>query len=246
MSYPRGRIGDMIGKLHSVVLDAPDIKALSSFYGELAGLEQTYTDDEWIMMKGPEGWLLGFQRIDEHVPPRWPDPAYPQQFHLDWLVPDLDAGVSRAESLGATRLGGDGKSWVVLADPAGHPFCLCQGETGDPVKLADVAIDCPDGSSLARFYAELLGLGVTYEGAEGAAAGADGKLTVMFQQIKTYNAPRWPDPAYPQQFHLDVEVADIDEAEPKTLALGATRLPGGGKTFRVYADPAGHPFCLVW
>jgi hypothetical protein len=39
-------------------------------------------------------------------------------------------------------------------------------------------------------------------------------------------------------------VHDIDQAEPKVLALGARRLPGQGSSFRVYADPVGHPFCL--
>ena len=66
----------------------------------------------------------------------------------------------------------------------------------------------------------------------------------MFQRVPSYNAPQWPDPAHPQQFHLDVEVADVEEAEPKLLALGATRLDGEGDNWRVYADPAGHPFCL--
>jgi hypothetical protein len=47
-------------------------------------------------------------------------------------------------------------------------------------------------------------------------------------------------------FHLDIRVAGIDEAEPKVLTLGARRLIGGGADFRVYADPVGHPFCLVW
>jgi hypothetical protein len=47
-------------------------------------------------------------------------------------------------------------------------------------------------------------------------------------------------------FHLDIRVADVDEAEPEVLALGARRLTGGGADFRVYADPVGHPFCLVW
>lgn len=236
----------MIGSLHSIVLDTSDIKGLASFYTELAGLSEHYADDDWIMLESAEGWKLGFQRADDHVPPRWPDPAYPQQFHLDLLVPDREAAVERAIALGATRLPGGGESWTVLADPAGHPFCVCQGEPDSAVKLADVAIDCPDGSALARFYAELLGLEVTYEGAEGAAIGADGRLTVMFQQIEVYNPPQWPDPAHPQQFHLDVRVTDIGEAEPKVLALGARKLPGGGDTFRVYADPVGHPFCLVW
>jgi hypothetical protein len=43
-----------------------------------------------------------------------------------------------------------------------------------------------------------------------------------------------------------VAVDDIEVAEAQVLALGATRLPGGGGDFRVYADPAGHPFCLVF
>jgi hypothetical protein len=57
---------------------------------------------------------------------------------------------------------------------------------------------------------------------------------------------RWPDPQSPQQMHIDVRVEDIDAAEARPLELGARRLEGGGDQFRVYADPAGHPFCLVW
>ena len=56
----------------------------------------------------------------------------------------------------------------------------------------------------------------------------------------------WPDPAYPQQFHLDVTVDDIDAAEAAVLKLGATSLSSGGVNWRVYADPAGKPFCLCW
>lgn len=57
--------------------------------------------------------------------------------------------------------------------------------------------------------------------------------------------PRWPDPERPQQMHLDVRVPDFDEAEAAALRLGAARLDGGGERFRVLADPAGHPFCIV-
>ena len=67
-----------------------------------------------------------------------------------------------------------------------------------------------------------------------------------FQQASDHVPPDRPDPARPQQFHLDVRVADVEEAEPRVLALGARSLPGGGGDFRVYADPVGHPFCLVW
>ena len=65
-------------------------------------------------------------------------------------------------------------------------------------------------------------------------------------QLEDLRPPDWPAPERPQQFHLDVRVADIEEAEPRALALGAQKLPGGGGDFRVYADPVGHPVCLVW
>jgi len=76
--------------------------------------------------------------------------------------------------------------------------------------------------------------------------GEDGAQPVMFQQITDYQAPRWPDPAYPQQFHLDVTVGDVDTAEAAVLKLGATSLSHSGENWRVYADPAGKPFCLCW
>jgi hypothetical protein len=76
--------------------------------------------------------------------------------------------------------------------------------------------------------------------------GQDGAQPVMFQRVTPYTAPRWPDPAFPQQFHLDVTVDDIDRAEQAVLTLGATRLDGEGPNWRVYADPAGKPFCLLW
>ncbi|MER5763004.1 VOC family protein [Streptomyces sp. NPDC002082] len=56
-----------------------------------------------------------------------------------------------------------------------------------------------------------------------------------------------PDPARPQQFHMDFGVADLDQAQERVLAMGATVLDDGSeeRSWRIYADPAGHPFCLV-
>ena len=76
-----------------------------------------------------------------------------------------------------------------------------------------MTLDCPDAKELSTFYAKLLGKPVTYEGEGVAMIGEDGAQPVMFQQIAEYHAPRWPDPAYPQQFHLDVTVDDVDAAE---------------------------------
>lgn len=239
----------MTGSLHSIVIDTPDVRGLSAFYRQLAGWSEADVDDDWVTLMTPAGHRVAFQLAPDHVPPRWPDPKHPQQMHLDFLAPDRSAAVARALELGATQLPGGGETWTVLADPSGHPFCLCDGDV-DSVQLVDLGIDVPDGKGIAPFYAELLGLGVTYEGDEGAAVGADGALTVMFQNVAEYHPPQWPDPAFPQQFHLDIEVDDVDAAEAQALRLGATRLPGGreGGTsgFRVYADPVGHPFCLVW
>lgn len=56
-----------------------------------------------------------------------------------------------------------------------------------------------------------------------------------------------PDPTHPQQMHLDIRVPDPVEAQQNLLALGATRLPAARESrFRVFADPSGHPFCIVF
>ena len=113
--------------------------------------------------------------------------------------------------------------------------------------LHSVVLDAPDAHALATFYADLLGLEVTKGGPGDTWVVVSGQgHRLAFQQAPDLVPPDWPDPARPQQFHLDVYVADVDEAEPRALALGARRLPGGGGDFRVYADPVGHPFCLVW
>lgn len=235
----------MIGTLKTVVLDAPDIGALSAFYAGLAGWKQLYADDDWITMTTADGWRIGLQYAPDHIPPRWPDQAHPQQAHLDLRVPDLEAGTVLAVRLGATVLG-RAEHWHTLADPAGHPFDLCRG-SGDPeTTLMGVMLDCPDAKALAAFYAELLGKPVTYEGDGMAMIGEDGAQPVMFQQVADYVAPSWPDPARPQQVHLDITVDDVATAERAALEIGAVRLPGEGKDWRVFADPAGKPFCLIW
>jgi catechol-2,3-dioxygenase len=235
----------MIGTLRSVVLDASDIAGLARFYRELAGWTQIYADDEWITLTTDDGWRIAFQAAPDHVPPRWPDQAQPQQAHLDLRVPDLDAATARAVELGASLLRRN-ETWHTLADPAGHPFDLCRSADNPKTTLMGVMLDCPDAKALSAFYADLLGKPVTYEGDGVAMIGNDGAQPVLFQQVADYTPPRWPDPAHPQQFHLDVRVDDVEVAERQALAIGATRLPGDGPNWRVYADPAGKPFCLTW
>ena len=109
-----------------------------------------------------------------------------------------------------------------------------------------VIIDCPDPAGLGQFYSELLGLPVTYRSEDFVVvAENDHTSGFAFQLAPDHQPPRWPDPQYPQQMHLDVMVDDLDDAEAAVLELGATKHEHQpGKTFRVFLDPAGHPFCL--
>ena len=231
-------------RLELVALDAPDIESLASFYAELAGGEVVRKVPDWITVRLLSGQEIAFQRAPDHVAPQWPGQEQPQQFHLDLLVDGHEAAAERAVQLGATRLA-DGPTWITLADPAGHPFDLCQRDgTGPAMELFAVTLDAGDAAALAHFYADLLELEVSYEGPEGALV-SGGPTSLMVQQISGYNAPQWPDPSRPQQAHLDILVDDLDAGEKRALSLGAARLDGGGATFRVFADPAGHPFCLT-
>jgi predicted enzyme related to lactoylglutathione lyase len=231
-------------RLDLAIFDAPDIQKVGAFYAELTGWDIVRNDADRFGVRSPDGQEVEFQLAPDHLAPEWPGQERPQQFHLDLQVDDPAQHAERAVKLGATQLA-EASSWITLADPAGHPFDLCQQDGVGPVMaLFAVTIDAPDASALARFYAELTGMAVTYDGAEGALISADGR-NVMFQQIGDYTPPRWPDPAQPQQAHLDLAVEDLDAGEARAVELGATRLDAGGPGFRVFTDPAGHPFCLI-
>jgi catechol 2,3-dioxygenase-like lactoylglutathione lyase family enzyme len=110
-----------------VALDTPDPPRLSAFYCALLGWTVERADEDWITISGGSGARLAFQLAPDHVAPTWPDPAVPQQIHLDLAVDDLAAASAYAESLGARRLSGPEiqEGFVVLLDLSGHPFCLC-------------------------------------------------------------------------------------------------------------------------
>jgi Glyoxalase-like domain len=64
----------------------------------------------------------------------------------------------------------------------------------------------------------------------------------MYRWVQRFTAEyHWPDPAVPQQIHLDIMVEDHATAGPRVPALGATQ----GDREHVYADPVGYPFCLI-
>ena len=109
-------------------------------------------------------------------------------------------------------------------------------------RLHHFVLDCPDPRSLAEFYSRLLGDPITYTSDDWVVVATSSQASgLAFQLAPDHRPPTWPSPAVPQQVHLDVMVEDVEVATPWVLSLGATELDGQD----VFADPAGHPFCLV-
>jgi len=121
--------------LRNVVLDTTDVPRLAEFYRDLLGwsFPDGYDPDDpdWRTLVAPDGFRLGFQRADALAPTTWPDPAVPQQLHLDFLVDsveELEEHHRRALGLGAVvrleRMDDPEEPLRVFTDPAGHTFCL--------------------------------------------------------------------------------------------------------------------------
>ncbi|MFJ9824124.1 VOC family protein [Streptomyces sp. NPDC101160] len=120
--------------------------------------------------------------------------------------------------------------------------------------LQCVVLDCPDVLELAGFYQRLLGGEINRPDPRWAVGDAWATLhpasgaapVLAFQGVADHRPAVWGAPE--QQFHIDVRVEDLDAAHEAVLALGAWRLDeaaGEDRPWRIYADPAGHPFCLI-
>lgn len=109
-----------------------------------------------------------------------------------------------------------------------------------------VALDCPDPAALAAFYSAITGWPVGEDGGDWIELVSDASSTIAFQRVEDYRPPQWPGTDHPQQAHLDFDVPDLDAGEAQVLALGARKTEAQpGETWRVFLDPADHPFCLV-
>ncbi|MFF7446147.1 MULTISPECIES: VOC family protein [unclassified Streptomyces] len=116
-------------------------------------------------------------------------------------------------------------------------------------RFRSVVIDCPEPLLLAQFYAAIVGGTPRVEEEDWVVLEAPGVPRLAFQAAPGYVPPQWPSPEHSQQFHLDLDAGstwdEVDAAERRVLELGALPLLVADKEdFRVYADPAGHPFCL--
>ncbi|MHB1087871.1 MAG: VOC family protein [Acidimicrobiales bacterium] len=112
-------------RLGEVALDCADPSALADFWAGLLGGEIVWASDDFAAVKIPTLWISAV-RVDGYTAPTWPEGERAKQIHLDLAVDDLAAGVAQALELGAVRADFQPAPdrYVVLFDPAGHPFCL--------------------------------------------------------------------------------------------------------------------------
>ena len=112
-------------------------------------------------------------------------------------------------------------------------------------RYPSIVLDCPDPVALAEFYGSMLDWKVEESDPDWSQIRADNGQCLSFQRVNRFVPPDWPSADKPQQMHLDLMVDDLDTAEAEVIKLGATRHGHQpGTTFRVFLDPAGHPFCL--
>lgn len=111
-------------------------------------------------------------------------------------------------------------------------------------RLHHTVLDTRTPLELAQFYSALIGMPISYRSDDWVVVSPRPDTSgLAFQLAPDHVPPRWPDPDHPQQIHFDVMVDDQRTAAAAVLALGATRLDA--RDDFVFADPSGHPFCLV-
>jgi catechol 2,3-dioxygenase-like lactoylglutathione lyase family enzyme len=130
----------------------------------------------------------------------------------------------------------------------------------DVPRLRQAVLDGTDVRALAEFWRQFLGWEYRPGDETPDPQGHDwlvltepgGSHRLAFQQVDQLPRSTWPDGTIPQQLHLDLTVPDIaalDAQHERVLSLGATLLDDSrqrdpDEPLRVYADPAGHPFCV--
>jgi predicted enzyme related to lactoylglutathione lyase len=115
-----------------------------------------------------------------------------------------------------------------------------------------VVLDAPDLHAESTFWAGVLGGQVEVDDDDDwHSIIVDGEWRMGVQLALDHVPPVWPGGPQRQQVHLDLWVEDLPEAHERVLSLGGRLLqdsldPSAREQFQVYADPAGHPFCLCW
>jgi hypothetical protein len=113
-------------------------------------------------------------------------------------------------------------------------------------RLAMISLDCADPGELAGFWTAFLD-GTVIASTDGVVVVRTDTVWIGTIRVPDYAPPTWPGGDTPKHMHLDLAVRDLDEAEAEVLRLGARKADDQPQPdeWRVYFDPAGHPFCLT-
>ncbi len=119
------------------------------------------------------------------------------------------------------------------------------------IRFQVVAFDAAELAPESTFWAGVLGGTVDEDDDWHMVLDADGVPRIGVQLAPDHEPPDWPDGSPPQQVHVDLWVTDLQVAHDEVMALGARLLQEADdldavEGWQVYADPAGHPFCLCW
>lgn len=150
--------------------------------------------------------------------------------------------------MGAASVADMNQTDTGTTDTTARPHAATGSEAGPVATLGAVVLDCREHRAVAEFYSAVLEVPIARDEDDWVQLerlGGPGGVDLAFQLAPGHVPPTWPGDEHPQQFHLDLDVPDLDIAEAQILALGARKHDHQpGTTFRVYLDPAGHPFCL--
>jgi hypothetical protein len=196
-------------------------------------------------LQRPHGRLHGQDRLRVRAT-SWPHkcgqghPCRPQTRSSSARWSSISTCDSRHE-----RTYGDQQRWRVTAKSGRVPTVIVDSLAGMAIaRLPVIVVDCSDPGVLARFYGAMLDWKIDFSAERGSVCGENGQC-ISFHRVDGYTPPMWPSQERPQQMHLDMLVDDLDAAEAVVIDLGATKPPDQPDTyFRVFLDPAGHPFCL--
>lgn len=116
-------------------------------------------------------------------------------------------------------------------------------------KLTQLILECDDAEQLAQFWQEVLDLPDAEGDSEWMTLRWEPVGRFSFHRVAGYRPPAWPGEHGEQHAHFDLLVDDLDDASLAVEKAGARPLTDvldpGPKAWRIYADPAGHPFCLM-
>jgi predicted enzyme related to lactoylglutathione lyase len=110
-----------------LVLDCSDPKRLAEFWAPALGYVNLGSTGSYVLLLPNEkpGPKLLLQQVPESK-------TVKNRMHLDIETADIEAEATRLEALGARRVRDEhlhehGSSWILMNDPEGNEFCVCDG-----------------------------------------------------------------------------------------------------------------------